>query len=272
MISTLATILLIVSFVLGGGGVTVAAAQNSQPDQPLYAVKVLSEDARLGLVTDPQSEYQLALQFADRRAAEIRTMLDAGSLPPQSVQTRYQDQVEQAIQLAINLPNDQAILALQHIQTRLQTQQQALDQVQSNRSTDVGAALLQTRQMLKDRLEWVGAGLIDPLQLRDQLLATSRAMQDRQITASPAGQSTRLSPGTGSGNPWTTGTPTPGSGYGPGNGTGDCATCTPIGNNGQAGNPWTTGTPTQGSGYGPGPGPDPTRSCTPGTGTQCPTK
>jgi len=264
MISTLATIILIVSFVLGGGGVTVAAAQNSQPDQPLYGVKVMSEDARLGLVADPQSEYQLALQFADRREAEIRTMLDAGNLPPEAVQTRYQDQVEQAIQFAINLPNGQAIQALQQIQTRLQTQQRALDQVQSNRSADVNAVLLRTRQMLQDRLQWVEAGLIDLAQLRDQLhLRDQQRNQDRQNTVSPAGQSTKMSPGTGGGNPWTTGTPTPGSGYGPGGGTGDCATCTPIGNS-QGGNPWTTGTPIQGSGYGPGP--DPTRSCTPGSG------
>jgi hypothetical protein len=267
MISTLATIILIVSFVLGGGGVTVAAAQSSQPDQPLYSVKVLSEDARMGLVVDPQSEYQLALQFADRREAEIRTMLVAGSIPPESVQTRYQDQVDQAIQFAINLPDDQATLALQQIQARLQTQQQALDQVQLNRSPDVDAALLRTQQMLKDRLQLVEAGLIDPVHLRDQLhLHDQQRTQDRQTMTSPAGQSTKLSSGTGNGNPWTTGTPTPGSGYGPGDGTGDCATCTPIGKS-QAGNPWTTGTPVPGSGYGPGPGPDPTRSCTPGSGS-----
>ena len=264
MISTLATIILIVSFVLGGGGVTVAAAQNSQPDQPLYGVKVLSEDARLGLMADPQSEYQLALQFADRREAEIRTMLDAGTLPPQSVQTRYQDQVEQAIQFAINLPNGQAIQALQQIQTRLQTQQQALDQVQSKRSPEATAVLLRIRQMLQDRLQWVEAGLIDPAQLRDRLqLGVQERKQDRQNTASPAARTTKTSPGTGSGNPWTTGTPTPGSGYGPGNGTGDCANCTSTGSS-QSGNPWTTGTPTQESGYGPGP--DPTGSCTPASG------
>src|SRR5512146_565 len=38
MVSTLATIMIVVSLVLGGGGLTVAGAQSSQPDQPLYAV------------------------------------------------------------------------------------------------------------------------------------------------------------------------------------------------------------------------------------------
>ena len=187
MFSTLATIVLVVSLVLGGGGVTVAAAQNSQPDQPLYGVKVLSEDVRLGLSADPQSEYQLALEFANRRAEEIRAMLQAGSIPPEAVQTRYQNQVEQAIQFALNLPNDQAVQALEQIRTRLQTQQQAFLQVQTNGSPKAEAVLVQCQQMLQERLQWVEQGLTDPAKLRDQLrLRDQQRKQDRQNSATPA--------------------------------------------------------------------------------------
>jgi len=266
MLSTLATLLLIVSLVLGGGGATVAAAQSSQPDQPLYGVKVLSEDVRLGLSAGPKSEYQLALEFANRRAGEIQKMLQAGSVPPESVQARYQNQVEQTIQYALNLPDDQAIQALEQIHTRLQNQQQAFLEIQANASPNAKAALIRSRQMLQERLQWVEEGLTDPTQLRDQLRLRDRQQkQGIQSSATPSEQATQESPGTGGGNPWTTGTPTPGSGYGPGPGTGDCGNCTPTAD-GQGGNPWTTGTPTPGSGYGPGPGPDPTRTCTPGSG------
>ena len=265
MFSTLATILLITSLILGGGGATIAAAQSSQPDQPLYSLKVISEDARINLAADPQSEYQLALEFASRRAEEMKAMLQAGSIPPEAVQARYQNQVEQAIQFAMDLPDNQAVKALDQIQTRLQTQQQAFLQVQANGSPQAEAVLLQTRQMLQERLQWVETGLTDPTQLREQLrLHDQQRKQDQQNSATPGEQSTQVSPGSGSGNPWTTGTPTPGSGYGPGKGTGDCENCTPT-LGGQGNNPWTTGTPTPGSGYGTGPGPDPTRTCTPGS-------
>lgn len=263
MFSTLATILLIAALVLGGGGATVAAAQNSQPDQPLYGVKLFSEDFRMGLSTNPQAEYQLALEFTNRRSEEIRTMAQAGNTPPETVQMRYQNQVEQAIQFAADLPDDQAVSALQQVQTRLQTQQQAL----ANGAPRTEAALLKTRQMLQERLQWIQAGLHDPASLREQFRKRdSQRKQDGQGSITPQGPSntqpaaiTKTS--NGNGNPKLTGTPTPGSGYGPGKGTATCENCTPTVN----GNPWTTGTPTPGSSYGPGPGLTPISTHTPGS-------
>ena len=267
MFSTLATIVLLASLILGGGGATIATAQSSQPGQPLYSLKVMSEDTRMKLTADPQAEFQLALEFANRRAEEIKTLLQAGGIPSAAVQARYQSQVEQAIQFALNLPDAQTLKALDQIQSRLKTQQQAFLLVQANGSPKVDAILLQTRLMLQEHLRLVEVGLTDPTLLRDQLrLRDLQRKQDQLSSATPAGQATQLSPSTGSGNSWTTGTPTPGSGYGPGKGTGDCGTCTPA-LTGQSSNPWATGTPTPGSGYGPGPGPDPTRTCTPGSST-----
>lgn len=253
MFGTLATVVVIVMLVLGGGGTTVAAAQSSYPDQPLYALKLWSEDLRLRFTADPQAELQLALEFTARRADEIRVMVQNGSVPPESVQTRYQSEVEQAIQIAANFPDGQAVQALEQVRSRLQTQQAELLKVRAQGSTQAEASLLRSREMIQERLQWVGEGLKDPVQLRDQLRQRDQ-LRDRDplSTSAPAGQATQAGqPATGDGNPWTTGTPTPGSGYGPGPG---------------SGNPWTTGTPTPGSGYGPGPGPDPTRTCTPGSG------
>lgn len=262
MFSTLVTIVLIVSLVLGGGGITIAAAQNSQPDQPLYGVKVLSEDIQMGFSTDPQSEYQLALEFTNRRSEEIRTMAQAGNPPPETVQARYQNQVEQAIQFAVNLPDAQAVPALQQVQTRLQAQQQAL----ANGTPQTEATLLKVRQMLQERLQWVAAGVQDPASLREQFgKRDPQRKQDGQGSATPQGPANTQPAAitkTGSGNPQVTGTPTPGSGYGPGKGTATCENCTPTVN----GNPWTTGTPTPGSSYGPGPGLTPTGTHTPGSG------
>ena len=266
MFSTFTTIVLIASLLLGGGGATVAAAQNSQPNQLLYGVKVLSEDVRIGLSADPQSEYLLALEFANRRAAEIQKILQDDNTPPEMVQTRYQSQVEQAIQFAVNLPDDQAVRALEQIHAQLQTQQQTFLQFQAKGSAPTDATILLILQMLHEQLQLVEAGLTNPTQLRDQLhLRDQQRILNRQVSTTPGSQSTQVTPGTGDGNPWTTGTPTPGSGYGPGKGTGGCDNCTPT-STGQGGNPWTTGTPTPGSGYGPGPGPELTSTRTPGSG------
>ncbi len=266
MINAFATILLILTILLGSGGATVAAAQTSQPDQPFYALKIWSEDVRLSMAADPQSETRLALEFSDRRAAEMTAMFQNGMDPAESVQIRYQSQVERAIQNAVNLPEDLAIQALVQVKTRLQKQQQEWLAVNVKDSPQREASIAQIRQMLQERLHWVEMGMAEPTRLRDQLrLRDQQQNQLHQGTSTPAEHLTQAATGAGSGNPWTTGTPTPGSGYGPGNGA--CDACTPA-LNGEGQNPWTTGTPTPNSGYGPGPGPTPSLTFAPGSGPQ----
>ena len=269
MLSTLATVLLVVSIIFGGG-VTVAAAQSSQPDQALYGVKILSENVRFDLTTKPQAQYQLALDFANRRVEEMQAMVQAGSVPPEGLQTRYQAQVEQAIRIAANLPDEEAVQALAQVQTRLQSQEQMLLQMQAGANPEAEAALVRSRQMVQERLQMVINGLSDPVQLRNQLQQQGGmggpqnngqqgenqmgGMQEPPTKGEQNGQGTQvMGTGMGDGNPWTDDTPTPGSGYGPGPGTGDCTGCTPSGS-GMGSNPWTTGTPTPDSSYGPGPG------------------
>jgi hypothetical protein len=261
MFSALAAIALIVSLVLGGGGATIAAAQSSLPDQPLYGVKLWSEDVRLGLAAEPQSELQIMLDLMNRRVEEIQTQALAGSEISDAVQTRYQNQTEQAIRLAVGLPDDQAVLALERVRQVMQEQQLEMNQAALQSTPQVQAALLRVQEMTQERLQWVEQGLEDPLRLREQLRQRDR-FGDQQITPATDQPAQTEETASGGGNPWVEGTPTPGSGYGPGNS--DCLNCTPTASGNGGNNPWTTGTPTPGSGYGPGPGPDVTGTCTPG--------
>lgn len=263
MFGTLATLMLILTLVFGGGGATVAASQGSQPADLLYGVKLAAEDVQLGLTADPRAEYQLALEFAGRRVLEIQQTLQGGSDLPAAVQTRYQDQVQQAIRLASNLPLDQARLALEQILARLQTQKQSLEQVQANGSPKAEAALQQARQTLQQHLQLVEQCLADPLQCG--------------LRQNP--ENTRI-PGTGMPTPMGSGTPgprverTPGPGAYPPPGTGPgpmptpSASGTPGAGPGPRPTPNGSATPEPGSGPGPGPGPMPTPngSATPGTG------
>lgn len=64
-------------FLLGGGG-TVAAASNSLPDEPLYPVKLASEQVRLALTPSPIGKADLYLKLTDERVAEITAMAERG--------------------------------------------------------------------------------------------------------------------------------------------------------------------------------------------------
>jgi hypothetical protein len=220
MVNPILALVLVLTLMFGGGGATVAAAQTSLPDQPLYGLKLWSEDARLSLTSQPESGWQVALQFAERRIAEIRAMVEAGKQPDEALQLRYEAQLEQALRLAQNLPDEQALRALEQIRERLRLQEQEMSQLPANQPV-----VARTRNMIQQRLQWVENGLQDPQQFRQRL--QQRWLPDENPPAQP-----------GKGNPWTDETPTPGSGYGPG-GAG-------------SGNPWTDETPTPGSGYGPG--------------------
>lgn len=68
--------------VLVAGTGTVFAASNSLPDQPLYSVKLLTENARLALTNSPAGKAELYAQFADTRVNEIVKMADEGKVAP----------------------------------------------------------------------------------------------------------------------------------------------------------------------------------------------
>ncbi len=168
MFTTIATILTIVALALGGSGITVAAAQSSLPDDVLYGVKLWSEDAMLWFNNDPAAEWQMALEFAERRAEEVRTMVEKGEVPDQAVQTRLMQQIEKTLRLATSLPLEQAVAALSQVHTRLTEKQQSMLQVGIN-DTNAEAAMVQARETIQNQLRIIQAGVEDPAQLQTQL-------------------------------------------------------------------------------------------------------
>lgn len=61
---------IVLVFVLSGGGV-VAAAQNSLPDEPLYAIKLATEKVRVAATADVQIKTELRAKLASKRIEEI---------------------------------------------------------------------------------------------------------------------------------------------------------------------------------------------------------
>ncbi len=73
-----ATVVTIVLILLLAGGGTVAAASNSMPDNPLYPVKLATEQVRLILTPSQIGKARLCAELADRRVAEIIYMANKG--------------------------------------------------------------------------------------------------------------------------------------------------------------------------------------------------
>ncbi len=73
-----ATVVTIVLILLLAGGGTVAAAGNSMPDNPLYPVKLATEQVRLVLTPSQLGKARLCARLADRRVAEIIYMANKG--------------------------------------------------------------------------------------------------------------------------------------------------------------------------------------------------
>jgi hypothetical protein len=75
--------------VLLAGVGTVAASADALPDEPLYAVKLATERARIALASSDTDRAELHIQFAERRATEIAEMArqgESGEIPALSEQ------------------------------------------------------------------------------------------------------------------------------------------------------------------------------------------
>ena len=264
MFNLFMSVLLVLGAVLGGGATTVAAAQAAQPDETLYSVKTWSEDVRLGWANDPQAKLDLALQFSARRAEEIQELFAADNNVPELVITRFENQQQQALDLAAGMPDDLVIPALEQVRDQARQQEQMMAQLHvADQATQQIHHRIQT--LLQNQEQMAQQGIQNPNWLRQQLRQRGRdrnGLLTPTVGAAETGQ-TAL-PGS---NPWTTGTPTPGSSYGPGGSQNPWTTWTPTPGSGYgpggSQNPWTTGTPTPGSGYGPGQGTGGCTTCTP---------
>lgn len=251
MLQLAMTVVLALALVLGGGATTAALAQAAAPDDALYGVKLWTEDVRLGLESNPGEKLALALQFTDRRAAEVHEALQAEESVPESLRARFENQLQEMLRLATGMSDGEIVGALERVRNQAREQERIMSQLQV--ATEPA---LQSRarvmSMLQAQAQIAQGGIEDPNWLRAQFRA---GMQNQNQPAVPAGGADAGGAlGPDSGNPWAAGTPTPGSSYGPG----------------ASQNPWSEGTPTPGSGYGPGPGTGECIGCTaspnPGTG------
>jgi hypothetical protein len=263
--STLLAIVVVFTMLFGGAGATVYAAQDSDPSQPLYRVKLASEDVQFGLAFQNRTRIELSLQFANRRIEEIINLLASNENIPEALANRWEFHVQEAFRLAAQQAEAEFEPAMSRIQRQLQHQEQLLSQLHHSHQAE--PVVVRIRSRLRIGLENIEAGLEDPLQYRLRLQQgnpfenMNGNLNQNEEAPGPnedSGNGSDLNecedcePGDNQ-NRWKTGTPESESGTG--QGPGDCVECDPSDPNYNGPrNPWTTGTPTPESGYGPGPG------------------
>lgn len=240
MAGTLIALIVTVSLMFGSAG-AVFAAQDSQPNDILYPVKILSEDARLGLAAGPQTEMDLALTFAARRVGELAVMVQTGDPVPEELGYRLENHVNLALRAAAGLEDPEIGPALEQARVRLQEQLHILNTAQANGPLGNDPVLERVQARLRVQIGLADLGLEDPVAFRLRLRQTATATEDPSVT------------------------PEPGAGYGPGlQKTPGCPDCTPQVNGESYGpGPFNQGGTTQpDEGYGPGPGTGPGPSTT----------
>ncbi|MCL6512149.1 MAG: DUF5667 domain-containing protein [Anaerolineae bacterium] len=86
----------------------IATAQSSLPHQPLYSIKLWSEDVQLLLTANPTHRLDLLITFANRRTAELEALRQRQELPSSQFMQRFRDQVDEALRLVMGQANPDA--------------------------------------------------------------------------------------------------------------------------------------------------------------------
>lgn len=213
---------LVIAGLLFGGSATVSAAQDDLPNQPLYQVKLMSENARLWFVPDPIQKIDVLMEQAQTRLQEMQMLANAGIVPPVDVAVHAQERIQRALQIAVQLDEASQLAAFQQIQTRLQTQEQQMLQLEQGPCLACVPMLQQTREMLQRQLREVENGLADPANQQNQNQDQTQTQNQNQLRNSQTPQAT----GTGI-PPYGTCTPAM-DGTGLQNGNGGSSEATPV--------------------------------------------
>jgi uncharacterized membrane protein YgcG len=250
----LVSILVIVGL-LAGGGMTVNAAQNDLPNEPLYGVKTWSENVSLQFQNNPEAKVERLMEFAQTRVQEMTQLTETGQTPPDQVRLRLEQHLQQTLQLCSNMDDAALDQTLLQLRDQLQQHERDMERLQTHAAQDAQPILERTRTMLQTRLQLVDDGLQNHEMFRNTV---RNGFQYRQTQTPPTsvpstlpapngqqnGQSTpQAGPDNGNGsgsNGQQNGQSTPQAGPNNSNGPGPNPSGTPMQNNG--GNESGTGT------------------------------
>ena len=155
---------------LSGFGVTAAAAQTSMPNDPLYDLKIWTEDLRMALTSEPAQVVDLALDLATRRAEEITTLTEEGVVVPDQVRVRLELHIFEALQAFVRVQGEDVEPTMLRIQDQLRTQEQLFLRLKDGTGCeDCEPLLTQTQEMVQGRLELFQQNQGDSTMIQEQI-------------------------------------------------------------------------------------------------------
>ena len=169
VMQVLFAVLLAVIIVLAGGSATVLAAQNSLPGDQLYPVKTWSEDVRLSLTFSTQAKLNLTLEYTNRRLGEISSLVAQGKMVGDQTSTQYQLELDNALQLAAQMSDQQMQAALGQIKNQAGKQGMTIQELIDQLPPQADPAMMRLEERLNAQVQWSEMGEADPQAFRIQL-------------------------------------------------------------------------------------------------------
>jgi hypothetical protein len=163
------TAALIALFILVGSSLTVFAAQDSLPGETLYLVKSWSEDFRLSLTSSPQTKLRMTLDYTNRRMNEITILLAMGKSLPERTSDRFQEELDNALQLAIQMDDSQMHYALGQIKQLAESQGMTMQELLNSLPDHADPAIIRLRQRLLEQVMLSAIGENDPKAFRSEI-------------------------------------------------------------------------------------------------------
>lgn len=160
-VPTIIALVLAFAVALGGSGAVAVAAQDAMPNDPLYPVKLLTEDVRVNLAFDQETRANLLLDFANRRANELAVAGDSTAMAEQTM-AREREQVQAALQIAAQLDEAGMLRVLTRSQAQLEQQTRTMEQVQFSMSSQV-------REMIRSQQALIQLGLQNRNEFRNRV-------------------------------------------------------------------------------------------------------
>lgn len=155
-----------VLLLVAGSSFTVYAAQSSLPGEPLYSVKSLSEDIRLILTFSTKDKLDLTLDFTNRRMGEISNLVEAGKSLPEGTSDRYQHELEDALQLATQMDDQQMFIALGQIKKLAEDQGITIEELLISLPNQTSPAIIHLKERLQEQVQLSTIGEKNPQEFR----------------------------------------------------------------------------------------------------------
>ncbi len=157
---------LVLVILFGGGTLTVYASQGSLPGDGLYPLKMLSEDTLLSLTASPEKRLDLTLDYTDRRLTEMARLQTAGRSIPQNAVDRYNNELDQTLELAAAMQEPVIVQTLQTVSSHAEEQLQKMKGMLKGDS--ITPALLKMQTRLQEQQNLANNGQADPQGFRQK--------------------------------------------------------------------------------------------------------